>query len=261
MTQEPVSTTTLPGIMNESVDVHQYLRDKEDEAAMEILPALIYFGLLAVIGDVGNAVALVVYYKRFKPSSTRTYILTMSVLDILFSTFSLPGEILDLRFSLTFDQPWLCRVHRFNTVFLTVGSGFILVAVALDRRRKICHPFRQQLSARQVKLTVIGSAALAAAIAVPFSVLNGRHTVDTEMPGVKGAACSVDDLFLDTLFPLIYNLLLGVVFIFCITSMIVSYVQIGRKIVRHKRKSAGLHGTMLATLNLVDRLESGDAFG
>ena len=218
-------------------DTRQSLRSLEDASALDLLPTLVLLGLLAFLGLVGNSLSLYVYYTRFKPSSTRTYILAMSVFDLLFSGFSMPGEILDLRFSLTYDNAWLCAMERFVTMFITLGAGFILIAVALDRRRKICCPLRPQVTARYVTLSVLGCVAAALVLSVPFGVLNGRHTVPTDIPGVAGSTCSVDDRFRGTRFPLVYNIILVVIFLASTAAMTTSYVQIARRIVQHRQQS------------------------
>ena len=229
----------------------------EDASALDLLPTLMLLGLLAFLGFVGNGVALYVYYTRFTPSSTRTYILAMSVFDMLFNAISMPGEILDLRFSLTYNTPWLCAMERFLTMFITLVAGFILVAVALDRRRKICCPFRPQVTARYVTLSVCGCVAVGLVLSVPFGVLNGRHTVQTDVPGVVGSACSVDDRFQGTRFPLVYNLVLVVVFLACTATMATSYVQIARKIVKHRRQSLlASPGVVKGLAQALDNLDS-----
>ena len=60
---------------------------------MSLLPTIAYIVVLMVVGLVGNTVVLVVYYRRFKPSATRTYILAMSVCDLLANVLSLPSEV------------------------------------------------------------------------------------------------------------------------------------------------------------------------
>ncbi|KAL8619313.1 hypothetical protein ACOMHN_056957 [Nucella lapillus] len=229
----------LAGRLNDS---GHYLKTLEEAEALDQLPVLLLLALMAVVGVAGNGVVLYVYYTRFTPSSTRTYILAMSVFDILFCSVSLPGEVLDLRFPLTYNAKWLCRLHRLISVSLTLVSAMTLVAVALDRRRKICYPFRSQLTSRQVTLSVVGCLVSAVAVGVPFGVMNGRHSVKTHVEGLQGAACSVDDQFIHTSFPLIYNGLLLLIFLACVVAMSVSYAQIARKIVRHKRKSVAHSG-------------------
>jgi cell division protein FtsX len=86
----------------------------------------------------------------------------------------------------------------------------------------------------------------AAAIAISFGVVNGHHSVPTDVAGLTGSECSVDDRWLHTKFPLIYNVVLVLVFIGCFVAMIVSYAQIAHKLMRHKRKS--LNGGMIAEL-------------
>ncbi|PVD31903.1 hypothetical protein C0Q70_07329 [Pomacea canaliculata] len=219
-------------------DARDLLHREEDEEALELLPSLVFMGLQAIAGSMGNLLVLLVYYKRFRPSSTRTYILTMSVFDFLFNVISIPGEITDIRFTKTFNNRWLCRTFRFSNIFLTLASGFILVAVALDRRKKICLPLKHQLSPKEVKRSVFWCVSVAFVIAVPFVVLNGRHTVPTGNPYVNGSTCSVDDRYIHTPFQLIYNVILALVFFACVGTMTTAYVTIANKIVQHKRQSA-----------------------
>lgn len=209
-----------------------------ESMTLALLPTITYISVLMLVGLVGNTVVFLVYYRRFKPSATRSYVMAMSVFDLLANCLSLPSEVLDIRFSFTFDVPWLCKTVRFGNSFLTIVSAFILVAVARDRFRKICHPLDKQRSMLRIKVYILLCCGGSLALTVPFAVLNGSHTVPTGIGNVTGVTCSVDDVYVDTLFPMIYNLVMAIVFIGCVVVMAVSYTRIARELLRHKKNIA-----------------------
>ncbi|XP_076472855.1 uncharacterized protein LOC143302188 [Babylonia areolata] len=201
-----------------------------------LIPTIVYLAVLMVVGAVGNTVAFLVYYKRFKPSATRTYILAMSVCDLLANLLSLPSEIIDIRFWYTFDLPVLCRCVRGFNSFLALTSAFVLVAVARDRFNKICRPMKKQRSLKRIKLYVLICMLASLALSLVFFVLNGSRTLPTGVGNVTGTTCSVSDQFKGTLFPMVYNGLMALSFITCVTIMIVCYIRIALELWRHKKK-------------------------
>ena len=209
-----------------------------ESMTLALLPTIIYIGVLMLVGLVGNTVVFLVYYRRFKPSATRNYVMAMSVCDLLANCLSLPSEVLDIRFSFTFDVPWLCKTVRFGNSFLALVSAFILVAVARDRFRKICHPLDKQRSMLRIKVYILLCCGGSLALSVPFAVLNGSHTVPTGIGNVTGVTCSIDDVYVDSLFPMIYNLVMAIAFIGCVVVMVASYTRIARELWRHKKNIA-----------------------
>nr|KAG5698597.1 hypothetical protein BaRGS_027108 [Batillaria attramentaria] len=175
--------------------------------------------------------------QRFKPSTTRTFILAISVSGLATNILSLPGEIYDVRFSYTLDNPDLCRLMRFSNSFLTLVTAFILVPMALDRYRKICRPLHKQHSLRRTTVSIVVCAGVSVALTIPFTVLNGRQTVDTGVGNITGVTCSVDDDFVNTMFPVLHSLSMAVAFVISVTIIIASYVCIARELWRHRKKS------------------------
>nr|KAG5698600.1 hypothetical protein BaRGS_027111 [Batillaria attramentaria] len=229
VTADPVTEDDIPA------DLFDTLNHKK---AMARLPTIIYLVILMIVGVVGNSMVFFVYYRRFKPSATRTFVLAMSVFDLGSNIVAIPNEIYDLHVKYTFDNRGLCRVMRFSNMFLALVSGFILVAVALDRYRKICRPLHKQHSLRRTTVSIVVCAGVSVALTIPFTVLNGRQTVDTGKGNITGFMCSTDDEFVHTKFPVIYNVILGLTLITTITTMIVSYARIAQQLFRHKRSSA-----------------------
>ncbi|XP_076469979.1 uncharacterized protein LOC143300269 [Babylonia areolata] len=201
-----------------------------------LMPTIVYLAVLMFVGVVGNTVVFLVYYKRFKPSATRTYILAMSVCDLLVNVLSLPSEIIDIRFWYTFDLPVLCMCIRCSNSFLVITSAFLLVAVARDRFKKICRPAEKQRSLKRIKLYVLICVLASLALSVVFAAFNGSRTVPTGVGNVNGTICSISDRFKDTMFSMVYYVIMTLCFLACVTIMIVCYIRIGLELCRHRRK-------------------------
>ncbi|KAL8577138.1 hypothetical protein ACOMHN_052440 [Nucella lapillus] len=255
----PNSTMTLEN--NSSIAMTENDTDVDLDAmniamTLSLTPTIAYLVCLMIVGTVGNTVALLVYYRRFKPSATRVYILAMSLCDILANVISLPSEIIDIRYTFTFDLPWLCKSVRFVNSFLTLTSAFVLVAVARDRYKKICRPMEKQRPLNRIKLYVLICALASLALSVVFGALNGSQTLPTGVGNSKGFTCSVRDVFVDTLFPLIYNIIMALAFLSCVVIMTLSYIFIALELWRHKQKQARVSGA-----GLITRASSGKEHG
>ncbi|KAK7091594.1 hypothetical protein V1264_009256 [Littorina saxatilis] len=244
-----MSNTTSSVLGMDSNQTEQYVDLDALSLAMikSLMPTIVYLAVLMIMGLVGNSIVFLVYYRRFKPSATRSYILVMSIFDLTANVFSLSSEIIDIRFSFNFYPPSMCRAMRSVNSFLTLVSAFILVAVARDRYRKICHPLDKVRSSRRINLYIAVCCLSAFLLTLPFAVLNGSHTIETGVGNVTGVTCSTDDAFVDTAFPLVYSALMLVAFVGCVGVMAVSYVRIAIALERHKKNLALSHGSFRGT--------------
>ncbi|XP_046547398.1 orexin/Hypocretin receptor type 1-like [Haliotis rubra] len=226
-----VSTTST----HPNIDKSEYLDGLSNEEATKLLPVIVYLGILMIVGLVGNCLVLYVHFRKFNPSTTRTYVVSLAFFDLLSCLFSVPGEIVDLRFSFTFEAVALCKAERFCTTFSSLASGFTLMAVAVDRYRRICHPLKQQLQTNGARKVVLGACLLSVLFSWPVSVIYGKRSVDTEYQAIKGIECSTDDEYRVTKYPTIYNASLFLIFIISFGTMIAVYTLIGRKVLQQKK--------------------------
>ncbi|XP_076457312.1 uncharacterized protein LOC143291325 [Babylonia areolata] len=219
-----------------------FLEKQNAQFVSTLTPTLCYLAFLAACGVAGNTLVFLVYYHRFKPGVTRTYILAMSVCDLMTNVLSLPADIVEVRFHNTFDQRWLCKAFRTVKCFLAFMSAFILVAVAFDRQRAICSARTNRLSVRHSVLALVMIAVSALAFTLPYSVLTGPRTVPYPHTNITGLECSIDNVFVKSLFLFIYNMISGLMLIICITLMLVSYTRIARQLWLHKKNTAIIMG-------------------
>ncbi|KAL8623705.1 hypothetical protein ACOMHN_004770 [Nucella lapillus] len=195
-----------------------------------------YLVLLMVSGLVGNTLVFLVYYKRFKPSVTRVYILAMSVVDLLNNCLALPSDIYEIRFHYDFDDDPGCKFFGFITRFLNLSSAIILIAIALDRRRMICQSTRKPRTVRHVYVELAGLGTFTACYAIPYGVLRGLQAIPLPDSDLNGTTCSIDDQYVGSIFFIIYNASTGLTFIISVSIMSVCYVLIGRHLWQHKKR-------------------------
>lgn len=234
------STTDKTNISHLSLEEFEYEQFLEDD-----LLVVSYLVLLSVIGTVGNGHALTVYLLRYKPSNHRTFVLWLSVVDLIACCLGIPFEIFDLRYSYTFYFSAPCKIFRFLNHFVSVGSGLLLGVIALERHRKVCTPFKQQMDEACAMKACIITVCLALLLSVPAFVFYGSADKYTDtIPILKGSDCTVLASFKDSLYFWAYSglflLISTVIFIICV----VAYVFVGRAMYKQMifRKSAQIVG-------------------
>ncbi|XP_046346467.2 orexin receptor type 2-like [Haliotis rufescens] len=212
----------------------EYLRHLDAEKWPYIYPVIVYLLILMVIGIIGNSLVFVVYLKNFKPSTTRLFILTLAVFDLLTCSLSIPGVIVELRFHYTFFFPALCKIFRFSRMYFVLVSMFTLIIIAVDRYRKVCRPLQRQYTIRSAGLSILVTNIVAVVLTVLGAVVGGNRTVPTDRKDVFGANCSYDDKYLGTPITKFYSGILFLLFIVCVVLLIVLYSLIGRQVFRHR---------------------------
>ncbi|RUS75672.1 hypothetical protein EGW08_016566, partial [Elysia chlorotica] len=103
------------------------------------------------------------------------------------------------------------------------------------RYRKVCVPFGWQISARQAKTISCVLIATSVLFSIPYGLINGTLTRPTPRPGIFGHECSVDDSYVETIWPLTNNALFFFLFLACCSTIVVLYYLVGTKTLRHSR--------------------------
>lgn len=85
-------TSTL---LQSNSGIYKTLQQLNDENAMARLPTIVYLSVLMVLGILGNLIVIIVYTFRYSKSNYRTFILCLSVIDIMSCCIYIPVEIVD----------------------------------------------------------------------------------------------------------------------------------------------------------------------
>ncbi|BFZ11015.1 hypothetical protein BsWGS_14054 [Bradybaena similaris] len=239
-------TTKLPVSDEER---QRYLDELQSATTKTMIPAIVLLVFLAVTGLIGNSLVIYVYSRRLQWSATRTLIIAIAMCDLLANVVAIPAEIYDMLNVWDFNNLPLCKASNFVTAFPTLSSAIILVAVAVTRYRKVCHPHKWQITQNKAKVIGIVGPFLGALFSIPHVILMGRQTKPTPRRDIIAYECATDDEYVGTHWePLNYMLFL-LLFITASSSVTALYALIGMKVWKHSRVhfAAGRMATMTSS--------------
>ena len=197
------------------------------------IPAIVYTSLLMIVGIPGNAMALYVYFSKWKRSSTRTFILTLAMVDLVNCCSSLPFEIVMMSLPLRFDSGIVCKIFRFSTYLCNTSAALILVAIAVDRYQRICNPLEDHMSSKTAKISIGVIMLISVITLAPSLILYGTFTVPIPISSTTilfGKMCSIENYFLQShpAYPLAYFIfhMAATFIIFIILTILYSFIGI-----------------------------------
>ncbi|KAH9491994.1 hypothetical protein Btru_029588 [Bulinus truncatus] len=223
-------------------EISHYLDELNRETIIIMIPSIIYLIILGLVGFIGNSLVLFVYSRKFSRTPTRIFILSIASFDLITNTVVIPGEIYDLFHLWDFDKVYICKVRLFFNAFTTMVAAMVLVAVAVARYRKICKPFGWQITVTHAKVISVSMAVASLLFSVPYAIINGRQTKPAPRAGINGHECTIDDSYLNTMWPMMNAAFFILLFVVCSTPLVVLYVLIGIKAWRHSKMRESLRG-------------------
>ncbi|XP_041369966.1 histamine H1 receptor-like [Gigantopelta aegis] len=221
--------------MNNTDDMLYILRKHNQQFANLMLPAMGLLGTLMGIGLIGNLLVLYIYQAKLKHNTTRSFVLTLAMVDLISCTVAMPGEIVDMLQNYTFGTSPACKMMRTINSFSAFASGIILFVVAVDRYKKICSPLGHQISTRSANVIILICFVISLLLSLPGVFLYGEKTVLIGDGSVNGSDCSTQDRYHGTSWPIMYNSLQFCVFVIGAVGLSILYFFIGKRIWRHRR--------------------------
>lgn len=225
-----------PDMNNSTMYMSYHIDQINDEMAINVLPVILLICIYMFVGLFGNSLVAYYYGCFVKPSPSYYFIVAMAIYDIILCCVSMPLEIVDLRFSYNFPSAMACKILRFVNYFSSTASGLVLIAVAVDRYRKVCQPFKTQMTMTTAKIIIGGLCFASLCIAWPALVIYDINVVNiSSAPGLNGYDCTTIRNKEYKVYITIYNGVCFLIFIGCITTLIVLYILIGKKLCHLKK--------------------------
>ncbi|XP_009991074.1 PREDICTED: neuropeptide FF receptor 2-like, partial [Tauraco erythrolophus] len=137
-------------------------------AAVFIVSYLLIF-LLCMVGN--GAVCFIVLRSKHMRTVTNLFILNLAVSDLLVGIFCMPTTLLD---NIIAGWPFgslVCKMSGMVQGISVSASVFTLVAIAVDRFRRVVCPFKQKLTVSTAVAVVAVIWILAVAITCPSAVM------------------------------------------------------------------------------------------
>ncbi|KAL3887971.1 hypothetical protein ACJMK2_000356 [Sinanodonta woodiana] len=241
---------------NSSIDKNALLWEKSGHVATVLIPAFLFVGVLMVIGFVGNSAALYFYGWKTKTTPATIFIFALAIFDLLSCCISMPMEISDMRYFFTFESVAACKMFRFVNHFAVIASALTLLGIAVDRYRRICKPFDNQMTIRQARIVCGVCASASVLFSWPAMVLYTAQPVNvkyTETVYLQGKDCTItlDESYRPYIWA--FHIFHFIGFIVMTIALAILYALIGRQLFKHKKFR------FYVTKNSIRRTQSGQS--
>ena len=241
------------------------LSELNDQKAVLLIPAIAYVAVLMIVGFIGNVLVCIFYGCKTKPNPNSVFIIILATFDLISCVITMPIEIMDLRFFYMFTNGAACKSARFLNSFATMGSASTLIAIAIDRHRRMCRPFKKQWDIKDAKIACLVAAGFSLVLSWPAAIFNGSVSVNVTDPDnssviLEGFDCTTTKDEEYQTYLLAFNAVQFLVFIVAVCILVVLYCKIGHVLYKHKKrrmKYASTHNTHSTHNNsMVDSTET-----
>ena len=127
-------------------DGEKLLKEINDRKATLLLPVIVTIMLLMGLGLVGNPLSIYIYGWRWQASSTKVFLFSLAVIDLVNCLITIPTEVITMMFFYTFPSNGLCKVSKDPSTLVCVrvlvwgclGFVFWLCAVSGWLAKLLC---------------------------------------------------------------------------------------------------------------------------
>ncbi|XP_052086509.1 5-hydroxytryptamine receptor 2B-like [Mytilus californianus] len=174
--------------------------------------------------------------------SVRVFIIWLSLVDLTSCLLCMPFKIFDIRYDYTFSSVGACKFFRFLNHIVTVASGCLLTAIAIERYKIIVKNlpvlFANSQRSNVISASLLG---LSTILSIPAVIFYGLNEKETNIVGLTGKDCKILSEYHSIRYVGVYYSILVIISSAGAVMCIVSYGNILCKIYTRKdwRESLG----------------------
>lgn len=116
---------------------------------------IVILTIVLVFGVPGNVLVFAVYYSKTKKTSTHVFILTMAILDMFITIFSI-ARIVHWLYESSYETPYKCQGYQVFGSWSEFFSAFMTTTIAADRYFQICRPHFPMTIKKALLCSLIG---------------------------------------------------------------------------------------------------------
>lgn len=228
---------TMENLTTDNASTDDLLDEINNEKAIAMIPVMVYLFILMVMGLLGNTMVCYYYGCKTKRTTHSIFICTVAIYDLISCSMSIPIELVDLRFLYVFTDSGACKFLRFINHFASIGSAFTLLIIAVDRYRRICQPFKKQLTIRDAKVACFILVLTSVFFSWPSFLLYGTVPVNLKSKqgtDIIGSDCTTIRESSYQIYLWVYNGVHLTGFLFAVGVLSVMYSLVGRVLLKHK---------------------------
>lgn len=193
---------------NASVATHPQIVSER----MNRLPLGIFILFLSVVGIVGNALVLNIFRKIQYDSTYKIFVFILAYFDLGTSIAHVMKEVKQLWFTSYDTSDIECRITYFTGYVVSVTSFSIIVVIAIERYRKICHPLKPQMSVSTAKRVCLACVGFSCVNGLPSPFMTGSWYM--KMEGRTTSQCLIENTGERKVWP----------FFWCLSTLIVAVI-------------------------------------
>ena len=224
------ATVVTEVMKNQTLD--EINRDKTNE----LIPVIVYIGVMILIGVVGNLHVFIVFSGSYKRNSTfKIFVLSLAIIDLATVTTTMPFEIMLMFYPVTFKNDLVCKTFRAISGALAASSVLLLVTIAFERFRRVNYPLKTQLDYTGSKVIAIIAIITGIVLAFPNGIIQGVKIIKlpNNMNNITGSQCGISAEFTSSNLVKVYS---GAVFLIFTTSCVLLIVLYSIVLYRMKKE-------------------------
>lgn len=170
-------------------DVIPSINDELFDLSYSNIPAIVILSIFSIVGTIGNAHAIFIYYKCYDQTVHRNNVINLAVVDLLVCAILVPYDISDMVYRTSVLSPVSCELLVYLECFGNLCSLSFLALIAFERHRKVCKPLHRQLTIKQGKIVCAVIICTCSTIPLPPLVFHLEH--DHKSDNLTTASCTV----------------------------------------------------------------------
>ena len=222
---------------NRNISSEQIAEYLNNDIRPVVMPSVVFIGIEMVFGFTGNLLVLYVFSRRYHVCNYKYFVLSLAIIDIFTTVTTMPGDIITQLYWYVYSFPSICKVKSFLNVFTLTAEALYLLAIAVDRYRKVCHPLAWQIKKKHTQYICLTIPLVSALVALPTPFLWGERTLQKTYNNrtVELTVCEKDEKFKTENYPLIYISIVSFVISVILVLMLCSYSYVLVTIVQEMR--------------------------
>ena len=189
---------------------------------------------VAVVGITGNSLVLYVQHVKCKPTTFSLFVKWLACLDLFNCLTTIPLDITiktvpDLT---TINMVAACKISHYSAYATSMSSGMLLFFIAVQRYKKVCHPFNDAINAATARVLCLVALAVGAGVSSLTIFVSGPETVEVEHGNgtFKTIVCRADEKTKGSPLAVAFTVILYAAFTAVLFSVVVLYCQIRRRL-------------------------------
>lgn len=208
--------------------------DWNTELAIVLIPNNIVLSLFLIFGITGNILVIVIYRFRIKKSDNRFFVPILAASDLVTTVIKASVGLISNMLQVEFTNTALCKSLGYLTTGSAFNSIFQLTIIAAHRYYKVCRPFKKQMTLVWKRVAIFIGFCSAFALAGPTVIIYGSVDIYNTSKNITGHRCGrIREI--TRIGSLVYDGILSIMIIVCLTSLIILYSRIGHTIHKHIR--------------------------